>query len=74
MFGAFTMSHPGSLQAGRGASAAALCRGAGASPGRGRGGEGSAYGAKPWENHGKTMGKPWDNGGFVWDLMGCTIW
>ena len=27
---------------------------------------------KPWEHHGKTMGKWWENGGFPWDLMGVT--
>ena len=24
----------------------------------------------PWENHGKTMGKPWENGDFMGKTMG----
>ena len=24
------------------------------------------------ENHRKSMGKPWENGGFSWDFMGYT--
>ena len=25
-----------------------------------------------WDNHTKTMGKPWENGGCSWDFMGFT--
>ena len=29
---------------------------------------------QPSMNHGITIGKPWENGGFSWDCVGFTIW
>ena len=34
------------------------------------GGPGSNYDG----SHGKTIGKPWENGGFSWDFIGFTLW